>query len=110
MRSRSAVFDDLVVHGLRRYRPVLGRLWGQVEVAVQEVPPAAPTPWEDGPAVARLFPAEGGHPHRIVLYRRPVEVLAAREGDLESVVELVLAQQVAALLGVEVEDIDPDLA
>ncbi|GAA3619771.1 metallopeptidase family protein [Marihabitans asiaticum] len=109
MLTRSEQFDGHVVDALRRYRPTLGRLWDHVEVAVEEVPPGDPAPWEDGPAVARLFPAEGGLPHRIVVYRRPVESLAARQDDLVAVLDLLMAQHVAAILGVDVEDIDPEL-
>lgn len=109
MVSRSVAFDDLVLDCARRYEGVLGPRWADIELAVAEVPPGDPAPWEDGPALARIFPAEAGHPHRVVVYRRPVEVLAEREGDLTGVVELVVARQVAELLGVEVEDIDPDL-
>lgn len=110
MVTRAERFDDLVLETAGRYRGVLGRRWGDLELAVQDVPPGDPAPWEDGPALARIFPAEGGLPHRIVVYRRPVEAIADHDGDLEGVVGLVIAQQVAELLGVDVEDIDPDLA
>lgn len=110
MVTRAERFDDLVLETAGRYRGVLGRRWGDIELAVQDVPPGDPAPWEDGPALARIFPAEGGLPHRIVVYRRPVEAIADHDGDLEGVVGLVIAQQVAELLGVDVEDIDPDLA
>lgn len=110
MVTRAEHFDDLVLETAGRYRGVLGRRWGDIELAVQDVPPGDPAPWEDGPALARIFPAEGGLPHRIVVYRRPVEAIADHDGDLEGVVGLVIAQQVAELLGVDVEDIDPDLA
>lgn len=110
MVTRAEHFDDLVLETAGRYRGILGRRWGDIELAVQDVPPGDPAPWEDGPALARIFPAEGGLPHRIVVYRRPVEAIADHDGDLEGVVGLVIAQQVAELLGVDVEDIDPDLA
>lgn len=109
MTSRADRFDELVLETAQRYRELLGRRWADIELAVDDVPPDDPAPWEDGPALARLFPAEGGQPHRIVVYRRPVETLAEREGDLLGVVELVVARQVAQVLGVAVEDIDPDL-
>lgn len=110
MVTRAERFDDLVLETAGRYRGILGRRWGDLELAVQDVPPGDPAPWEDGPTLARIFPAEGGLPHRIVVYRRPVEAIADHDGDLEGVVGLVIAQQVAELLGVDVEDIDPDLA
>ncbi|WP_232311803.1 metallopeptidase family protein [Janibacter melonis] len=109
MVSRAVAFDELVLDCAQRYEGVLGARWADVELAVADVPPTDPAPWEDGPALARIFPAEGAHPHRVVVYRRPVETLAAREGDLASVVELVVARQLAELLGVDVEDIDPEL-
>ena len=110
MLTRAEAFDELVLDSAKRYQSHLERRGRQVELVVDDVPPTDPAPWEDGPALARVLPGDGQVPPRIVIYRRPVEALAAREGDLPAVVGMVVARQVAELLGVEVEDIDPGLA
>lgn len=106
MVTRSAAFDDLVVASAARFRPVLGRLWREVEFAVQDVPPPAPVRWEQGVALARVFPTKGPHPTRVVIYRRPVESLVARGDDLRDIVYEVLVEQVALILGVDADDVD----
>lgn len=110
MLTRAQQFDELVTESARRYQRALGRHWDEVEFVVDDIPPTDPAPWEDGPAVARILPGAGAQAHRIVVYRRPVEVLAGDLDDLAPVVDMVLAQQVALLLGVDIEDVDPDLA
>ncbi|WP_370892619.1 metallopeptidase family protein [Janibacter sp. GXQ6167] len=106
MVTRSAAFDDLVVTTTERFRSVLGRYWQEVEFAVQDVPPLAPTRWEQGVALARVFPASGRHPTRVVLYRRPIESLVQRGDDIHDVVYEVLVEQVALILGVDADDVD----
>lgn len=90
----------------------------RVEVAVEDIPPHDPAPWEDGVPLARTFPGRParpgrpGEPDRIVLYRRPLERLAQRhagpvpEADLAEFVLRVLAEQVARLLGLDPDDLD----
>lgn len=106
MVTRAEAFDDLVLDIAHRYRPVLGRRWAQVEFAVEEVPPTGPAVWEDGIPLARLWPAEGRLPARIVVYRRPI-LTAARGLDHAVVVHDVIVEQIALLLGVDPHEIDP---
>ena len=90
-----------------------------VEFAVDEVPPVADDDVTPGPEVVldggvplARFVAPGvdakGRPTkaRVVLYRRPLEIRAGDDGDLEDLVEEVLAEQVAAVLGEEEEPED----
>lgn len=87
------------------------RSWPAVigtELAVEEVPPSDPAPWEDGGVpLGRLFPAEAGQPARIVVYRRPVEARALDAEDLAELVHGVVVEQVAHLLARTPEEIDP---
>lgn len=86
------------------------RLTG-VEFAVEEVPPSDPAPWEHrSVALGRYFPADpaAGLSHRIVVYRRPVTARCATDEDLEDLVDMVVVEQVAAMLGRAPEEIDPD--
>ena len=86
--------------------------WGPqldgVEFAVEEVPPPDAGAWSADPVpLARLFPAAGELPARIVLYRRPLEARATGREELRSVVHDVVVEEIAELLGVEPEMVDP---
>ncbi|MDQ1295365.1 MAG: hypothetical protein QG608_3250 [Actinomycetota bacterium] len=107
-RSRSARFDDRVLDAVER----LERRWSAeldgVEVAVEDVPPSDPAPWEDNEIpLGRLFPSNGELPARIVVYRRPVETRAPDEEDLGPLVHDVVVEQVAHLLQIPPEQVDP---
>lgn len=104
MLSRSARFDELVLDALQLIEHRLGRELTDLEVAVEDVPPTDPAPWESGIALGRLFPAEGAHQARVVVYRRPVESRASGD-DLAALVHDVLAEQVASMLGEDPEDL-----
>ena len=108
-RTRAERFDELVRDEAHR----LGQRWSQqlagVEFAVEEVPPIEPRVLgTDVVPLSRLIPAANGRPPRIVLYRRPIE---ARGGDDERdrarLVRDVVVEQVADLLGLAPESIDP---
>ena len=112
-RTRSEIFDDLVldaVEGLeRRYAQELAG----VEFAVEDVPPDLNVydsdVLEDGDVpLARLMPGRPGRhgvPPRIVVYRRPLEFRALDRDDLAELVQEVIIEQVANLLGVDPEDL-----
>jgi predicted Zn-dependent protease with MMP-like domain len=106
-RSRADRFDDVVLDAVER----LERRWrdqlAAVEFAVEDVPPADPSPWEDGEVpLGRFFPAERGLPPRVVVYRRPVET-RTDDADLALLVHEVVVEQVAHALGIEPEKVDP---
>lgn len=107
-RTRSERFDEHVLDVVER----LGERWGDqlhdVEFAVEDVPPADPSPWEAGEVpLGRFFPADRSLAARVVLYRRPVELRAGHEVGLADLVRTVLVEQVAHALGVSPDDLDP---
>ncbi len=107
-RSRSARFDELVLDAVER----LERRWPDeldgIEFAVEDVPPSDPSPWEhDEVPLGRYFPADGTLPHRIVIYRRPLETRAVGGADLAALVLDVVVEQVAHLLRMPPEQVDP---
>jgi predicted Zn-dependent protease with MMP-like domain len=107
-RTRGELFDELVLDAVER----LERRWSAqlegVEFAVEDVPPSDPAPWERGEVpLGRLFPADPPLPTRIVVYRRPVETRADDREDLAHLVNDVVVEQVAHLVGVEPEEVDP---
>lgn len=84
-----------------------------VEFAVEEVPPIelGQAGWEPDPVpLSRLQPPGRARPPRIVLYRRPLEARATDGDDLGALVHDVVVEEVAALLGLEPETVDPHYA
>ncbi len=107
MASRREDFDDLVLDSAERLEPVLRRYRLEVEFAVEDVPPSDPAPWEEQLApLGRVFPSQGRLPARVVLYRRVVEAQALDRSDLASLVDDVVVEQVADLLGVDPAELD----
>jgi Zincin-like metallopeptidase len=108
-RSRSERFYDLVRDEEHRLEQRWGRELAGVEFVVEEVPPVEP--WADGvgsPPLSELVPADGDHPAQIVVYRRPVEVRGGDdEQDLALLVRDLLVEEVANLLGLSPESVDP---
>ncbi len=107
-RSRADRFDDLVLDAVEHLEQRWGEQLSTVELAVEAVPPDD-LPSADGEAVAlaRLEPAEAG-PARIVLYRRPLEARGHDPEDLADLVLDVLVHEVARLLELPPEVIDPE--
>jgi predicted Zn-dependent protease with MMP-like domain len=105
--SRSDAFDDLVRDAAER----LERRWPQlaeVEFAVQDVPP--PSPEIDSVPLGQLITAGAsgkGPRNRIVVYRRPVEIRAKGRDERALLVHEVVVEQVAELLGLSPENVDP---
>jgi predicted Zn-dependent protease with MMP-like domain len=111
--SRAEAFVDLVhdsVDRLRRHWPQLS----EVEFTVHDVPP--PGSVEDGPGdslgdgtvpLGRMISASGGRRARIVVYRRPVEIRTKSRDERALLIHEVVVEQVAELLGLEPESVDP---
>ncbi|TQS27360.1 metallopeptidase family protein [Microbispora sp. KK1-11] len=112
-KSRGERFDDLVLDAVDRLKPRWGTQLASVEFAVEEVPPAAEL--VDGPArlssdpipLGRAESASGDEPATVVLYRRPLEARARDRDQLGTLVLDVVVEQVASLLGLTPETIDP---
>ena len=108
MQTRRQRFDDLVLDAAERVRPHLGTRYAETEFAVEEVPPVDPAPWEEQAApLGRLLRGTSARPHRVVVYRRPVELQAQDDQELADIIREVVTEQVAALLGVPPHEIDP---
>ncbi|AXK33892.1 hypothetical protein DVA86_15705 [Streptomyces armeniacus] len=106
--SRGEAFDDLVRDSADR----LERHWPQlvgIDFAVQEVPRADTGELDDTGVVplGRLIPAHGGVPDRVVVYRRPIEIRTKSRDERALLVHEVVVEQVAELLGMAPESVDP---
>ncbi|MFC4058044.1 metallopeptidase family protein [Planomonospora corallina] len=112
-KSRSERFDDLVLDAVERLRPRWGRQLAAVEFAVEEVPPNREP--ADGPELltgepipfGRAEPAAGDRPAVVVIYRRPLEARARDRDQLGAMVHDTVVEQVAGLLGLAPESVDP---
>ncbi|MGO0575123.1 metallopeptidase family protein [Ornithinimicrobium panacihumi] len=104
MISRGARFDEMVLDAAETVERRLGQPLG-IELAVEDVPPSDPAPWEHGVPLGRLFPAERSLPARLVVYRRPITQRALDDADLAAVIYEVVAEQVARMLGRDPEDL-----
>jgi predicted Zn-dependent protease with MMP-like domain len=104
--TRAEQFDELVLDAVER----LERRWPQlaeIELAVEEVPPADADRWSDEVVpLGRLILERRNEPVRIVVYRRPVEARAAGRPELADLVYEVVVEQVAELLGLDEDEVD----
>jgi predicted Zn-dependent protease with MMP-like domain len=108
-RSRAEVFDDLVLDTVElleaRFRDQLDR----VQFAVEDVPPLEvlgrdsiePVP------LGSWSPGVGDSPAQIVIYRRPIEARATGIDELGDLVHDVVVEEVAELLGLDPQSLDP---
>jgi predicted Zn-dependent protease with MMP-like domain len=117
-RTRSEQFDDLVLDAVEHLEQRWADELDGVEFAVEEVPDdseqldAEDVYLSDAVPLARLIPGSGSGrnptPPRIVVYRRPIEARAPDREDAADLVLDVLVHEVARLLDVEPEVIDPE--
>ena len=106
-RSSRERFDELVLDIVtdidRRWQDRLGL----VEYAVEDAP-QIPDDWTSGTVpLSSLVRGSGATPTRLVVFRRPIEHRCDSRPDLEAMVLTVVVEQVAELLGIDPELVDP---
>ncbi|MGY0018088.1 metallopeptidase family protein [Streptomyces sp. cg35] len=107
--SRAEGFADLVQDSVER----LERRWPQlaeVDFLVLEVPrlTAEDEAWgADTVPLGGTIPARDGTPARVVIYRRPVEIRTKGRDERAALVHDVVVEQVAEVLGLTPETVDP---
>ncbi|MET8946920.1 metallopeptidase family protein [Streptomyces sp. NPDC004542] len=108
--SRADVFADLVQDSVER----LERRWPQlaeIDFMVLEVPRLdgrAVDGWSDEAVpLGGTIPARDGRRARVVVYRRPVEIRTKGRDERAALVHEVVVEQVAELLGLTPETVDP---
>lgn len=107
MTTRAEQFDELVLDAASRMEHHAGKALGDLEFAVEDVPPSDPAAWESSDVpLGRLFAAQGKMPARIVVYRRPVETRTGDARELAALVNDIIVEQVASLLGVDPRELD----
>ncbi|MFE2046205.1 metallopeptidase family protein [Streptomyces sp. NPDC059477] len=106
--SRADTFAGLVQDSVER----LERRWPQladIDFLVLEVPRLDDDGrWNDEAVpLGRTVPARDGQLARVVIYRRPVEIRTKAREERAALVHEVVVEQVAELLGLTPETVDP---
>ncbi|MFJ9659887.1 metallopeptidase family protein [Streptomyces griseoflavus] len=108
--SRAETFADLVQDSVER----LERRWPQladIDFLVLDVPRTADAgtdAWSDEAVpLGGTVTARDGRPARVVVYRRPVEIRSKGRDERAALVHEVVVEQVADLLGLTPETVDP---
>ncbi|MER6983212.1 metallopeptidase family protein, partial [Streptomyces carpinensis] len=107
--SRAEAFADLVQDSVDR----LERRWPQladIDFLVLEVPrlDGPGQAWSDEPVpLGGTVPAQDGRRARVVVYRRPVEIRSKGRDERAALVHEIVVEQVAELLGLTPETVDP---
>lgn len=111
--SPSQRFDGIVLDAVEHVESRWHNELKSLDFAVEEVPPLdVDFPVEDeiesaGVPLARLLAPSAGHPARVVIYRRPLELRALDRDDLEDLVHDIVVEEVARFLGLDPEIVDP---
>ncbi|GAB3777500.1 metallopeptidase family protein [Nocardioides ungokensis] len=107
LRTARERFDDLALSIVTEIDERWQDRLGLVEYAVEDAP-QIPDDWDSGTVpLSSLVRGTGGDPTRLVLFRRPIEHRCETRTDLEAMVLTVVVEQVAELLGIEAEQVDP---
>ncbi|MFF5497908.1 metallopeptidase family protein [Streptomyces aquilus] len=105
--SRAEAFADLVQDSVER----LERHWPQladIDFLVLEVPHLDGRSFDDEAVpLGGTIAAREGRPARVVIYRRPVEIRTKGRDERAALVHEVVVEQVAELLGLTPETVDP---
>ncbi|MGI8578736.1 MAG: metallopeptidase family protein [Nocardioidaceae bacterium] len=106
-RTHREEFDDLVLTLVDRHLTRWEAELGDVEFGTEDVP-QIPADWSDEPLpFGALTRARPGQPARIVVFRRPVELRANSRLERVALVNEILIEHIADLLGRDPDEIDP---
>ena len=107
LRTARERFDDLALAIVTDIDERWQDRLGLVEYAVEDAP-QVPDDWDSGTVpLSSLVRGSGADPTRLVLFRRPIEHRCETRTDLEAMVLTVVVEQVAELLGIDAELVDP---
>jgi hypothetical protein len=105
--TRRDEFDARVLSLVERLSRRWQAEWGDVEFGTEDVP-QLPDDWTDEPVpFGSLVRGTPPAPHRIVLFRRPIELRTASRLEKAALVNEVLVEHLADLLGRDPSEIDP---
>jgi predicted Zn-dependent protease with MMP-like domain len=100
-------FDDLALRIVSEIDDRWQDRLGLLEYAVEDAP-QVPDDWHpETVPLSSLIRGTGAQATRLVLFRRPIEHRSESRAELEAMVLTVVVEQVAELLGIPAEDVDP---
>lgn len=105
-RTQRERFDALVLGIVTDIDERWSDRLGLVEYAVEDTP-LIPDDWTGNVPLSSLVRGTGTQATRLVLFRRPIEHRCETRSDLEAMVLTVVVEQVAELLGIEADEVDP---
>jgi predicted Zn-dependent protease with MMP-like domain len=107
LRTGRERFDALVLDVVSELDERWQQHLGLVEYAVEDAP-QIPDDWDSGRVpLASLVRGSGTTPTRLVVFRRPIEHRSPTRADLEQLIVTVIVEQLAELLGIDPEQVDP---
>jgi predicted Zn-dependent protease with MMP-like domain len=107
LRTARERFDDLALGIVTDIDERWQDRLGLVEYAVEDAP-QIPDDWDSGTVpLSSLIRGTGATPTRLVLFRRPIEHRCDNRAELEAMVLTLVVEQVAELLGIDAEQVDP---
>lgn len=107
LRTARERFDDLALGIVTEIDGRWQDQLGLVEYAVEDAP-HLPDDWDPGTVpLSSLVRGSGTEPTRLVLFRRPIEHRCETREDLEAMVLTIVVEQVAELLGIDADQVDP---
>ena len=106
--ARASFFDEAVQDSIEQINENSPDALKGITVGIEEVP-FLETAWsgEQVPLAAAVAPTQSAF-GRVVLYRRPIEHRAASRPGLQILVHRTLVEQLAALTGRSIDELDPD--
>ncbi len=104
--TRREEFDDLVLSLVDRLASRWEHELEDVEFGTEDVPEFPGTWRDEAVPFGSLVPARSGSPARIVLFRRPIELRARDRQEQTALVNEVLVEHIAQLLGRDPAEID----
>lgn len=100
-------FDDLALRLVSEIDARWQDRLGLLEYGVEDAP-QLPDDWHpDTVPLSSLIRGSGAQATRLVVFRRPIEHRCETRDELEALVLTVVVEQVAELLGLPAEDVDP---
>lgn len=109
-QSAAEFFIDAVTESVQRLMQTCPDALLGVDIGVEDVP-SAPFSWAelDRVPLAAAIDATASRSARIVVFRRPLERRASDRDDLRDLVHVTLVEQLSALTGRSMHDLDPQL-
>ncbi len=106
-RTRRERFDTLALAVVAEVDERWQDHLGLVEYAVEDTP-VIPDDWHgESVPLSSLVRGSGSRPSRLVLFRRPIEHRCSGRDELGAFLLALVVEQVARLLDLEPEDVDP---